>query len=202
MTKPMKRIGVMGGTFDPIHIGHLVAAESALEALQLNEVWFMPTHMPPHKLQKSEVTAEQRVEMVRLAIESNEAFHLCTWEMEHGGVSYTLETVTWLQEEYPEVEWFWIIGGDMVNYLPKWNGINELMERICFIGVQRPGSTWEVEELPEAWRSRIIPAPMPQIDISSTDIRTRIEEGLSIRYLVPDAVLQYSQRWGLYEPKS
>ncbi|MGZ9584968.1 nicotinate-nucleotide adenylyltransferase [Paenibacillus marinisediminis] len=199
MTVPMKRIGVLGGTFDPIHVGHLVAAESAKEAMHLDQVWFMPTHVPPHKEKKSAVTAEQRVEMVRLAILENESFHLCTWEMEHGGVSYTLETVKWLQSEYPEIEWFWIIGGDMVHYLPNWNGIDELMERIRFIGVQRPGSTWKIHELPGAWRSRVVPAPMPLIDISSTDVRERIEQGLSIRYLVPDAVLQYSQRWGLYE---
>lgn len=202
MAEQVKRIGIMGGTFDPIHLGHLIAAESAKEALQLDEVWFMPTHMPPHKQLKSTVSSEQRVEMVRLAIQDNDDYRLCLWEMDHGGVSYTLETVKHLQLEYANVEWFWIIGGDMVHYLPKWNGIDELMSRICFIGVQRPGSVWKVNELPEAWRSRILPAPMPQIDLSSTHIRERIEAGQSIRYLVPQAVLEYCQRWGLYELQS
>ncbi|EJW17295.1 nicotinate-nucleotide adenylyltransferase [Paenibacillus alvei] len=195
----MKFVGIMGGTFDPIHLGHLVAAECARETASLDEVWFMPAHVPPHKSHRPSASAEQRLEMAKLAVQGNPHFRVCDWEIRHGGVSYTLDTVKGLREEYPDTEWAWIIGGDMVAYLPQWHHIDELMEQIRFIGLHRPGSNWDTSKIPASWASRLIESQMPQMDISSTDIRQRIAEGRSIAYIVPDQVQQYIARWGLYE---
>lgn len=194
----MKFVGILGGTFDPIHLGHLVAAECAREMAGLDQVWFMPTYVPPHKPHRPAATAEQRLNMVRLAIQGNPHFHVCNREMKHGGVSYTLETVKGLREEYPDMEWVWIIGGDMVASLSQWHHIEELMAQIRFVGLHRPGSEWGAAQLPLTWSSRLIESEMPQMDISSTDIRQRLAEGRSIRYLVTDQVQQYIARWGLY----
>ncbi|MDK8181043.1 nicotinate-nucleotide adenylyltransferase [Paenibacillus sp. UMB4589-SE434] len=202
MTHSVKQIGIMGGTFDPIHLGHLVAAEAAREAALLDEVWFMPANVPPHKPHQPIASPEQRLQMTQLAISDYEPFHLSAWEMERGGVSYTLDTVNALQAQYPHVEWYWIIGGDMVAYLPKWHGIDELMAKIKFVGLQRPGAEWDASILPVQWQTRVVEAHMPLMDISSTEIRRRVAQGRSIRYLVPEAVEQYAQRWGLYENES
>ncbi|TVX94350.1 nicotinate-nucleotide adenylyltransferase [Paenibacillus agilis] len=197
-----KRIGIMGGTFDPIHLGHLLAAEAAYEAAELDEVWFMPTHVPPHKTKQPEAGQEYRWQMVELAVAPVDYFHASKWELEQGGISYTWDTVQGLQAQYPNVNWYWIIGGDMVAYLPQWHAIEELMSAIHFIGLQRPGSSWTVEALPPAWQQRIIEVAMPQLDISSTNIRKRRKDGRSIRFLVPDTVEQYVKRWELYETDS
>lgn len=202
MGHAMRRVGIMGGTFDPIHIGHLIAAEAAIECVGLDEVWFMPAHVPPHKSRQPEASAKQRLEMTELAVSGEPRFTASSWEMDRGGVSYTLHTVKALQEEYPNTEWYWIIGADMVAFLPQWHGIEELIERIHFIGVRRPGTPWPLEELPVEWRGRILEADMPKLDISSTNIRKRVKDRRSIRYFVPDSVLHYIQRWELYEQKS
>ncbi|PZM67181.1 nicotinate-nucleotide adenylyltransferase [Paenibacillus dendritiformis] len=195
----MRQIGIMGGTFNPIHLGHLVAAECAREAANLDEVWFMPAHVPPHKTNHPQADGKHRLEMTRLAIAGNPSFRASDWELARGGVSYTYETVISLRAAYPAVSWHWIIGGDMVDYLPKWHRIDELMRLIRFVGLHRPGIRWNEEKLPAAWRGRILAADMPQMDISSTDIRERRAAGRSIRYLVPEAVEHYMARWGLYE---
>lgn len=199
MGQVKRHVGIMGGTFDPIHIGHLIAAEAAMECAELDEVWFMPAHVPPHKSRQPEASAHQRMEMTALALAGEERFKASAWEMEQGGVSYTLHTVQALQEQFPDTQWYWIIGADMVAYLPQWHGIEELIARIRFIGVRRPGTPWPIEALPYEWRHRILEADMPKLDISSTDIRNRVKERRSIRYFVPDSVLNYIQRWELYE---
>lgn len=195
----MKHIGIMGGTFDPIHLGHLIAAECAREAALLDEVWFMPASVPPHKSRQPVAAIEQRFEMTKLAVQGNPCFRVSDWEYARGGVSYTVDTVSGLRETHPGVEWSWIIGGDMVAYLPQWHRIDELMASISFVGLRRPGTPWQLDMLPSVWQERITAADMPQMDISSTMIRQRLAEGRSIRYLVPDAVEHYIARWGLYE---
>lgn len=114
----------MGGTFDPLHIGHMMAAETARESYSLQEVWFMPSHIPPHK-HEAGATGEERLAMVEGAVKNHPSFGILDWEIVRGGVSYTLETVISLQEEYPQHEFFFIVGADMVQYLPKWQGIEE-----------------------------------------------------------------------------
>lgn len=193
----MKKVGIMGGAFDPIHLGHLIAAEAAREQYRLEEVWFMPSHIPPHKHQAG-VSGEQRLRMVEAAISSHPSFTTLDIELSRGGVSYTIDTIRELRGQYPELELYFIIGADMVNYLPKWEGIEELTGMLRFIGLQRPGSFLELDTLPSYIQDAVLLADMPLVDISSSLIRKRISSGLSVRYMVPDTVYEYIVRSGLY----
>lgn len=192
-------IGIMGGTFDPVHVGHLLAAQCALEQAELDEVWFMPASAPPHKKNAPLASAEQRLAMVKLAVEGNPHFRATDIELEKGGTSYTAETVDLLREQYPEHRFAYIIGADMVMYLPKWHRIDDLTAAIGFIGLRRPGYNIRLGELPERIRRSVRLAEMPQVDISSTVIRDRRARGGSIRYLVPERVREYIERNRLYE---
>lgn len=191
------KVGIMGGTFDPLHIGHMMAAEAARDTYALEEVWFMPSHIPPHK-HEAGATGKERLEMVGDAIQGHSAFRLLDWEVSRGGVSYTIETVRGLQGDYPEHDFYFIIGADMVQYLPKWQGIEELVQRLTFIGVGRPGTPLDLTLLPANIAQRVLLADMPMVDISSTMLRNRAAEGRSIRYMVPEPVFDYVQRSGLY----
>lgn len=194
----MTRTGLMGGTFDPIHAGHLLAAEAAREAAGLDEVWFIPTNVPPHKPQPG-AGARERLEMVRLAIADHPAFRAEEAELDQGGVSYTVDTVAALRERYPERSFYWIVGTDMMNDLPNWHRIEELAAQVRFVCLRRQGEESEEGALPAYLRERLLHAPMPPIGISSTDIRERLRDGRSIRYQVPEAVRDYIERNGLYE---
>jgi nicotinate-nucleotide adenylyltransferase len=193
----MRKIGLMGGTFDPVHSGHLLAAESAREAAKLDEVWFVLTSIPPHKPQTGTDSAT-RCEMLKAALFGNPAFRLETIELERAGASYTIDTVIALQAREPDAQFFWIIGSDMVNDLPNWRRIDELADRISFIGLERPDQPTGDVELPSLIRRRLLRAAMPPLGISSTDIRHRLKEGRSIRYLVPEAVHDYIRRNDIY----
>lgn len=191
------KIGIMGGTFDPLHIGHLLAAESARDSYQLDEVWFMPSHIPPHK-EKTGATGEERLAMVTEAIKDHPSFRTLDIEVKRGGVSYTIDTIEELHEIHPGVDFYFIIGADMVNYLPKWDRIEDLSKIITFIGVGRPGSPLDLNTLPSYLQDKVLLADMPLVDISSTEIRERAETGHSIRYMVPDRVYEYILRSGIY----
>lgn len=192
------RIGIMGGTFDPVHIGHLVAAEWAREAGRLDEVWFMPSSQPPHKAPLQGAAPSERAKMVDLAIARHPQFRLETIELRRGGVSYTADTVSELLKRHPDYRFVWIIGGDMVQYLSYWNRIEEIVGRIEFIGLTRPGYPTAPEELPAFVRERVSFIEMPGLDVSSTLIRSRLRRGESIRYLVPDSVCDYIKERRLY----
>ncbi|GBF73723.1 nicotinate (nicotinamide) nucleotide adenylyltransferase [Paenibacillus sp. 598K] len=194
----MIQVGLMGGTFDPIHLGHLLAAESAREACGLDEVWFIPAATPPLKDHAPRATAEERLEMVYRGIDFQPHFRAMALELERGGTSYTIDTVQALREAYPGREFSFILGADRVNDLKDWHRIEELAELISFIAVERPGATMDTSQLPAAVRERVKRCEMPLIDISSTDIRTRREDGRSIRFLVPDKVYQFIRRNELY----
>lgn len=189
------KIGIMGGTFDPIHIGHLVAAETVREGLGLDEVWFMPSHIPPHKAEAG-FSAEERMQMVELAIGTQPAFRTLDIELRRGGVSYTVDTMGELAAKYPDADFHFIIGTDMVNYLPKWNRIEELAGLTRFAAVGRGGYELHEEVVPEAVANVIDYFDMPQLEISSTEIRGRLKSGRSARYLVPEKVYDYLQRSG------
>lgn len=193
------KVGIMGGTFDPIHIGHLLAAQSVCEELGLDEIWFVPTNVPPHKEQTQGATAQQRWDMVRLAVEGHEAFRASDIELVKGGVSYSIETVRLLRDRYPSYRFYYIIGADMVQYLPKWYRIEELLRLVTFVGLQRPGFDAGLEELPEHMKDAVVLASMPQIEMSSTLIRERRAAGRTVRYMVPDRVNHYIEENRLYE---
>jgi nicotinate-nucleotide adenylyltransferase len=194
----MKRVGLMGGTFDPIHLGHLLAAETAREACGLDEVWFIPSRTPPLKPGEPHAPGEDRLEMVRLAIAGNPAFRALDLELRRPGVSYSIDTARELRERWRDCLFSYIIGGDRVNDLPRWHRIGELAEIVSFIGVARPGHPVDIGALPEMLRGRVRVIPMPQLDISSSGIRELRREGRSIRYLVPDGVHDFILGKGLY----
>ncbi|OIJ16180.1 nicotinic acid mononucleotide adenylyltransferase [Anaerobacillus arseniciselenatis] len=189
----MRKIGLLGGTFDPPHFGHLLIAEQALEACQLDEVWFMPTKIPPHKKGSNLCSDEDRIEMVKKAINDHPFFKLSLIEFERNGPSYTIETMKELTAMYKENDFYFIIGGDMIEYLPKWKEIDELLNLVTFVGVKRPGfiST-------SIYSDNLVLINVPQLEISSRDIRERLKQGRSIRYLLPDHVLAYIKERQLY----
>ncbi|MFC7060703.1 nicotinate-nucleotide adenylyltransferase [Halobacillus seohaensis] len=191
----MKRIGILGGTFDPLHQGHMIIAEHVYEALKLDEIWFIPSHLPPHK-QEATVSSEDRLQMVKEAIKGNPHFHVSAIEIEREGKSYTIDTIKHLKGAYPEHKFCFIIGGDMVQYLPQWHRIDELRQLVQFVGVGRKEITGK--DLNEDVQM----VEIPRVDISSSIIRDRLSHDQSIRYLVPESVFEYVKEKSLYEPKS
>lgn len=175
----------------------MLAAEAARVAYGLEEVWFMPSHIPPHK-EDAGVTGMMRLEMTAEAVAGHPSFRTLDLEIKRGGISYTVDTIKALREMYPEHDFSFIIGADMVEYLPKWNRIEELAGMLTFIGVNRPGTKLNVESLPDFLRRVVRIAEMPLIEISSTMIRERAAAGGSIRYMVPDRVYDYIVRSGIY----
>lgn len=187
----MKYVGILGGTFDPPHLGHLLIAEEVRMALKLDEVWFIPSQEPPHK-QKALTSASHRVGMVERAIDTNPDFKVNTIEVNRLGKSFTFDTMKLLKKDNPNAMFYFIIGADMVEYLPKWNNIDELISMVTFAGVKREGYQL-YSEYP------IIKVDIPLIEISSTNIRERLTNNLSVKYMVPDSVETYIKENHLYE---
>lgn len=191
-THKRKRVGILGGTFNPIHNGHLIIADQVCSQLGLDQVYFMPDANPPHVDQKLAIDSRDRVAMVNVAIYGNPKFAIEMTEIFRGGVSYSYDTMLELTRRHPENQYYFIIGGDMVSYLPKWHRIDDLVKLVSFVGVKRDGYT-PASKYPIIW------VDVPYIDISSTLIRSKIRQHQSIRYLVPDAVLKYIKEHHLYE---
>ncbi|KGX88943.1 nicotinate-nucleotide adenylyltransferase [Pontibacillus litoralis] len=189
----MKKIGLLGGTFDPPHNGHLLIAEEVYRALDLDEVWFIPSHIPPHK-ETSTTEAEDRVAMTEMAVQNNDHFVVNTIELERSGPSYTIDTVKALLETYEGKEFYFIMGGDMVEYLPNWHQIEALSTLVTLVGVQRFGYDLQGPY-------PVIQVEIPMFDVSSTLIRERFKKGESTKYLVPQEVEAYIKERGLYGSK-
>jgi len=186
------RIGIFGGTFNPVHLGHLVLAETARDACRLDQIWWIPTATPPHKPSRHLVDGRHRLAMVRLAIRGNAAFRACDWELRRGGVSYTIDTVQAIRARHPRAKLFVIVGADMVGV--RWYRMRDLQRLCTFVAAQRPAV---------AHRARVLTGaralPMPELNISSSAIRDRLRRGQSIRYLVPETVHAYVRRHRLYQ---
>ncbi|MBD7983091.1 nicotinate-nucleotide adenylyltransferase [Sporosarcina sp. Sa2YVA2] len=187
----MKKIGLLGGTFNPPHVGHLIIANEVRHALGLDEVRLMPTAIPPHKMNPADASPEQRMHMVSLSVAHIPGLKASSFEVDHGGVSYTYDTMKRLTEHEPENVFFFIIGGDMIDMLPNWYNIEELLELVSFVGVARPGTDGRTS-LP------VTMVNVPAIDLSSTFIRQRVESEGTIRFLVPDQVADFIHQEGLY----
>lgn len=188
----MKRIGILGGTFNPPHIGHLIIANEVLEALELDQVRFLPNYTPPHKEQTEEVSAMNRLTMLEHALSDHPLLVVETIEMERKGISYTYETLKLMKEREPDVQFYFIIGADMIEYLPNWHRIDELMELVQFVGVKRPGYN-EDSHYP------IKMVDVPQMFISSSTVRRKLRSGKTVKYLIPDRVVEYIKENRLYE---
>ena len=190
-TQPRKQVGIFGGNFNPVHNQHLLIADQVGTALNLEKVYLMPEYLPPHVDKKDTIAAEHRLNMLKLAIADNPLFDIEQAELQRKGKSYTYDTMKELIAQNPDTDYYFIIGGDMVEYLPKWYKIDELVEMVQFVGVKRPGYTIDTP-YPIIW----LDAPM--MDLSSSLIRKKIAQGCSIRYLVPEAVRNYILEKGLY----
>ncbi len=194
-------IGVLGGTFDPIHIGHLVVAEEARIRLGFREVLFVPAGQPLLKPDRNITPADHRVEMVRRAIADNPHFKICTLEIERPGPSYTVDTLTMLRKQLgSEASLFFIIGRDTLAELPLWKEPKKLVQLCRLVVAPRLGSKdlKHLETSIPGLLDKVIQLDMPVIGISSSGIRQRIAQGLPIRYLVPAEVEKYIKRNGLY----
>jgi nicotinate-nucleotide adenylyltransferase len=203
-----KKIGLMGGTFNPVHVAHLVAGQDAWEQFGLDEVWFIPCHRPPHKGEGQLASGEDRAAMLALALKGASWAKVCDIELKRGGTSYTVDTLRELTRQYPDVQFFFILGTDSLMELHQWRDILTLLELCPFISIGRPG--WDPVQLDEA--AIRLPPPWPGrlkanvrtghlIGISSTEIRERAGCGLSLRYLVPDAVATYIVNKALYRAR-
>jgi nicotinate-nucleotide adenylyltransferase len=187
----MKKIGILGGTFDPPHQGHLLIANEVLSELSLDEIWFMPNQEPPHKKKSESVKNEERLHMLEMAIGGNPLFKIETIELERKGPSFTVDTIKILNHQYPNHHFFFIIGADMIEYLPKWHQIDELIKLVQFVGVERPKYSIKTDY-------PIIYVDVPAFDVSSSMIRERIKHGKTVRYLLPDSVIEYIGEKQLY----
>ncbi|MBI4341940.1 MAG: nicotinate (nicotinamide) nucleotide adenylyltransferase [Candidatus Omnitrophica bacterium] len=185
------KVGVFGGTFNPIHLGHLVLAETARDALSLERVVFIPTRQPPHKPAAGLLAGSVRLTLVQLAIRHHPAFVASDIELQRDGPSYTVDTVQLLHNQVPDAKLFLLVGEDMLAV--RWRAWSDL-KRLCTIVVaHRPGAK------PRRTERGVCRVAMPQLDIASADIRSRAAAGRSIRYLVPDAVARYIHQHHLYQ---
>jgi nicotinate-nucleotide adenylyltransferase len=196
------RVGIFGGTFDPIHQGHLIIAEQVGEVLGLARVVFVPGGVPPHKKASSiEAPVEDRYEMVERAVRGNERFVVDRVEVDAGRTMYSVETVPLVKERYDGDEWFFISGADEVSNLLSWKEPDMLLEEARMVAATRPGyDISNLNHLAAELRNfeRIVPVECSRVDISSTGIRRMLREGKSARYLLPDAVHELILDRGLY----
>jgi nicotinate-nucleotide adenylyltransferase len=198
------RIGVLGGTFDPVHFGHLIMAEQCREQAALDQIWFLPSARPPHKLDQPLTPFDHRAEMLALAIAGQPAFRVEKIEKDRPGPSYTADTLDELNQLHPGNEWFLLVGSDTLADLPTWHEPARIIERAGLLVVARPGPDAFSEDelrarLPRAGADpRVQFVASPLIDISSRDLRLRAAQGRSLRYLLPRAVECYIQAKGLY----
>ena len=199
------RVGIFGGTFDPIHTGHLLLAEQGREQGRLAEVWFVPTAHPPHKHEPALTRFEQRVEMLALALAGNAAFRIDELEKERPGPSYSADTLAELRRRHPTHEFFLLVGSDTLNDLPHWHQPLRVLEQAGLLVMTRPGTTvMTADELrtrigaPASVPVRLEAIETPQLDIASRDLRRRAAAGRSLRYFLPRAVECYIQEKRLY----
>ncbi len=192
---PRTRIGVMGGTFDPIHHGHLVAASEVAASYGLDEVVFVPTGRPTFKQDKKVTEAEHRYLMTVIATASNPRFTVSRVDIDRPGITYTVDTLRDLRAERPDAELYFITGADAVAQIMSWKDADQLWKMAHFVAVNRPGHHLSIAGIPEG---AVTTMEVPAMAISSTDVRRRAADGDPVWYLVPDGVVQYIGKHGLY----
>lgn len=200
----MRKIGIMGGTFNPIHNGHLFLAENAREYAGLDQVLFMPSKNPPHKEILSKVTEIQRTDMIRLAIAGHPYFEFSDFELLRSGLTYTADTLTLLNKENPDCRYYFIVGTDSLFMMQDWMRPETVFQKCTVIAagrdhIEEDKITGQMEYLKKTFKADIIYAKMPMIDISSENIRNRIAAGRTVKYYLPDAVIDYIRENKLYE---
>lgn len=194
-------IGILGGTFDPPHYGHLVLAENARVQLGLQRVLFVPAGQPPHKPDRPIAAPNHRLEMVSAAIADHPAFEISRVDLDRNGPHYTADMLTILRREWPEAQLFFLLGGDSLSQLPLWHNPAGIVQLARLAAVQRSGYAVNIDALERTVpgiRERLVWLDVPYLDISSSELRRRIREGLPIRYLTPPAVERYIREHHLY----
>lgn len=198
----MKKIGIMGGTFNPIHVGHLILAETARSQYGLDKILFIPSGCPYMKKNAQVLPGEMRAQMVSLAIRDNSGFALSRMEIERDGNTYTCDTLRTLKKANPDTEYFFILGADSLLAIESWKNPEEIFAFCTLLTAVRDETDREQEtaekRLAEKYQARISRLSCKNMDISSTEIRKLIKNGQSVRYLVPDAVIQYIEQQNLY----
>jgi len=195
MTEQRKLVGVMGGTFDPIHHGHLVAASEVAHRFALDEVVFIPTGQPNFKQHGGVTPAEHRYLMTVIATASNPRFTVSRLDIARPGVTYTVDTLRDLSAERPDADLYFITGADALETILEWKDVDELWDLAHFVAVTRPGHVLSIEGLPEGAVAQV---EIPALAISSTDCRERVRTGHPVWYLVPDGVAQHISKYQLY----
>jgi nicotinate-nucleotide adenylyltransferase len=191
----VQRLGVLGGTFDPIHHGHLAAAREVADHLSLDQVLLVPAAQPWQKTDRDITSARHRMRMVQLAVEGEARLGASDIDIQRAGPTYTVDTLAELARQHPTAEVFFILGADALAGLPTWRDPEQVVRAARIVAVTRPGHTVQV---PEMATDAVIVVEIPDIDISSTECRRRVAQGLSLDSLVPDAVAEYIQTHGLY----
>ncbi|MFH1877362.1 MAG: nicotinate-nucleotide adenylyltransferase [Candidatus Omnitrophota bacterium] len=187
------RIGLLGGTFNPVHIGHLILAQECWYQLDLDKVIFIPAFIPPHKQIPRDISAADRLNMVRLALEGDGRFEISTHEIDKSGVSYSIDTIRYFLEKYSGSELFFLTGADSAEGLSTWKEVEDILKCVTFVIAARPG--WEQNSPYEGSIQRIV---MPGIELSSSVIREKIRKREPIDFFVPEKVVHYIRNKGLY----
>lgn len=198
------KIGIMGGTFDPIHYGHLVIANEVLFKFNLKKIVFVPTGNPPHKRSAALAGSYHRYMMTQFATMTNPDFDVSNIEVEKNDISYTVDTIEELKKKYKNTKFYFITGTDAVLDLPNWKSPEKILKLCTFIAVNRPGYVDDeldskLDKLMKDYKGEILSIKAPQLKISSTDIRNRIQENRPIKYLLPENVEQYILKKELYK---
>ncbi|MCI9337620.1 MAG: nicotinate-nucleotide adenylyltransferase [Lachnospiraceae bacterium] len=203
----VRRIGIMGGTFNPIHIGHLMLADWAMDAVKLDEVWMVPAGMPYMKAGQEVLPGAERLKMTELAVRDNDRFRCLDIEIRREGYTYSYETLEELRRRYPEDDFFFIVGADCLFTIETWKAPERILSCCTLVAAVRGGRSFsELERKKDELEKRfctknILLIPFLQMSISSTEIRERIRRKESVRYLVPDSVLAYIREKGFYREK-
>lgn len=189
-------IGIFGGAFNPPHMAHLVVAEVVRDQFGLEEIWWIPSFEPPHKSDEDLAPPHHRLEMTRRATQDHPVFQVSDMEIQRDGVSYTIDTIRALQENYPDKDFALVIGSDSLRDFSSWRNPEEIAERVPLIVYKRPGAV--LSALAPHFARRVHFADAPLLEISGTEIRARRRQGRSVRYLVPEAVRLYMEEHGIY----
>jgi nicotinate-nucleotide adenylyltransferase len=201
-TKKTPRLGILGGTFNPVHTGHLILAQTALESFDLDRILFIPCATPPHKDSLGLASAEHRLNMLRAATEDNLHFEVSDMELHRGGISYSVDTLIQLHATHPDTRFFFIVGSDSLVELHLWHQVYRLLDLCDVITLQRPGHSVRESDiqLDPPWPKRLLQRMRPGrlIAISSSEIRYRLAEGMAVTYLVPACVEMYIAEHRLY----
>ncbi len=187
------RVGVFGGTFDPVHVGHLVVAQEVHDALNLDVVLWMPAALPPHRREEAVTAGEIRYEMIRAAVGDDARFEVSRLELDRPGPSFTVDTLEALREREPAAELFLVLGADQVTRLRGWRRPERILELATVVAVGRNGTTATSMDVPHEW------VEIPRLDVSASSIRNRVAAGRPIRFLAPDPVCRIIEREALYQ---